>query len=134
MSRQKNSFFKKLWPKFNLKLQSKLTLLVVSITLIPLLILSILVINRSETAIVELIGLNFAEKADNMLATTQADLNQLKNEALVLTVNPLVEQLTVLRHTNLLRDLGLEDKTKEEMEEIMAETRTSRQMFVPSSF
>ncbi|HHY09245.1 MAG TPA: methyl-accepting chemotaxis protein [Firmicutes bacterium] len=123
MSRQKNSFFKKLWPKFNLKLQSKLTLLVVSITLIPLLILSILVINRSETAIVELIGLNFAEKADNMLATTQADLNQLKNEALVLTVNPLVEQLTVLRHTNLLRDLGLEDKTKEEMEEIMAETR-----------
>ncbi len=107
----------------NLNLRAKITLVVVTVALIPLLVLAGVIINRSERVIVDLVAHSLEDQAQRLSVSVMDSLSRLTNELLVLAVNPSVEQLAVLRPTNKIKELGLEDKSVDEMEQIMNETR-----------
>ena len=109
--------------KLNLNLRAKLTLTVVTVALIPLLLLAGVIITRSERVIVDLVAHNLNDQAQRLSVSMVDGVNRLTNELLVLAVNPSVEQLAVLKPTNKMKELGLEDKSIAEMEQIMHETR-----------
>lgn len=109
--------------RLSLNLRAKLTVVVVTVALIPLLILAGVIINRSQQVIVDLVASNLDDQAQRLSVSLTDCINRLTNELLVLSVNPSVEQLAVLRPTNKIRELGLEDKSIAEMEQIMSETR-----------
>lgn len=112
-----------LFSKIQLSLQTKLTISMIVLALVPLVALTALMIVNSKDAVVTLIDSNLKEQAGRLAFSTSNSLNQLKNDLHGLTVNPSVEQMVVVRPTNIIRDLGLENKSVAEMEEIMNETR-----------
>ena len=121
-----------------LNLRSKLTTAVVVVALVPLLVLSIAITNRSEKAIIETVGNSFSSQVHATLESLLQDIDGFKKEALGLAVNPSIEQLVVIPATTAINNHGLKDKSIEEMEAIMEETRnlettTRTQTFLQTS-
>ncbi|HHY08832.1 MAG TPA: hypothetical protein GX530_10060 [Corynebacteriales bacterium] len=121
-----------------LNLRSKLTTAVVAVALIPLLILAIAIMNQSEKAIIETVGTSFSSQVHSTLESLLRDIDGFKKEALTLAVNPSIEQLVVIPATSAINSHGLKDKSIEEMEAIMEETRnletnTRTQTFLQTS-
>lgn len=106
-----------------LNLRSKLTAAVVAVALIPLLILSIAIMNQSEKAIIETVGNSFSSQVRATLDGLLRDVDGFRKEALSLAVNPSIEQLVVIPATSVINRHGLLNKSVEEMEAIMEETR-----------
>ena len=126
-------------PKLRLfNLRSKLTTAVVAVALVPLLILSIAIVNQSEKAIIETVGNSFSSQVHATLESLLRDIEGFRKEALTLAVNPSIEQLVVIPATTAINNHGLQDKSIEEMEVIMEETRnletnTRTQTFLQTS-
>lgn len=113
----KSSIVSKL--RLNLSLQTKLTVTMISLALIPVIAVTAIVVLSSRTAIVDLVDTTVKDQAKRLAIATEEALRQVKNELHGLTVNPSIEQLVVVRPTNIVRDLGLEGKSAAEMEQIM---------------
>ena len=79
-------------------------------------------INRRHGEADDIIA-TLTDQANRIAASIASSIQQLTYDLQNLAVNPSIEQLAVIRPTSILRDLGLEGKTVEEMEEMMAETR-----------
>ncbi|NMB02811.1 MAG: methyl-accepting chemotaxis protein [Firmicutes bacterium] len=109
--------------KFNLNLRAKLILAFVAIALIPLVALTVVVISQTQTTLTAIVDANLGDQAQRIAVSVSEAINQLSHDLRNLSVNPSIEQMAVLRPTNLVKELGLEGKTVEQMEAIMNETR-----------
>jgi len=109
--------------KFNLRLRARLILAFALIALIPLTLLTVVVIEQTQSTVTSMVNATLTDQANRIAASIASSIQQLTYDLQNLAVNPSIEQLAVIRPTSILRDLGLEGKTVEEMEEMMAETR-----------
>lgn len=109
--------------KLHLKLKGKLILSFISIALIPLIALTSIIIVQTQGELKALMHTTLVDQAERMSESIASRINQLSNDLHGLSVNPSIEQMVVVKPTNIVRDLGLEGKTVAEMEEIMDETR-----------
>ncbi|HOQ74512.1 MAG TPA: methyl-accepting chemotaxis protein [Limnochordia bacterium] len=109
--------------KFNLRLRARLILAFTLIALIPLTLLTVVVIEQTQSTVTSMVNATLTDQANRIAASIASSIQQLTYDLQNLAVNPSIEQLAVIRPTSILRDLGLEGKTVEEMEEMMAETR-----------
>ncbi|MCK9526468.1 MAG: methyl-accepting chemotaxis protein [Limnochordia bacterium] len=107
----------------NLNLRGKLILAYVLIALIPLIALIGVVVLQTQSELTALVNTNLSEQTNRISDALGSSLNQLTKDLNGLAVNPSVEQMVVIRPTNIVREKGLEDKTTAEMEAIMDETR-----------
>lgn len=108
---------------FNLRLRARLILAFALIALIPLTLLTVVVIEQTQSTVTSMVNATLTDQANRIAASIASSIQQLTYDLQNLAVNPSIEQLAVIRPTSILRDLGLEGKTVEEMEEMMAETR-----------
>lgn len=108
---------------FNLRLRARLILAFALIALIPLTLLTVVVIEQTQSTVTSMVNATLTDQANRIAASIASSIQQLTYDLQNLAVNPSIEQLAVVRPTSILRDLGLEGKTVEEMEEMMAETR-----------
>ncbi|MGI6641748.1 MAG: methyl-accepting chemotaxis protein [Limnochordia bacterium] len=94
------------------------------VALLPLVALSFLLLNQAQQTVVQTIGDSFASQAHTALDTLLERIEDAINQIALLTVNPTLEQLVVLRPTNAMSAHGLEQNmSPEEMESVMEETR-----------
>jgi methyl-accepting chemotaxis protein len=107
----------------NLKLRGKLILAYLVIALIPLIALTWLVIYQTQWEVTALVDTNLRDQSERIAEAVSGSLQQLTKDLTGLAINPSTEQMVVIRPTNILRDKGLDDKTIDEMEAIMDETR-----------
>ena len=109
--------------RFRLQLRGKLILAYLLIALLPLVTLTGVVIMLTQNEVTDLIDTTLADQAERISETIGRSIVQLTKDLGGLSVNPSIEQMVVIRPTNIVREKGLEDKTIEEMEAIMDETR-----------
>lgn len=109
--------------KLKLKLRGRLVLAYMIIALVPLVALTGVIILQTQGEITALINTNLADQSARISDATGGSLSQLAKDLNSLSVNPSVEQMVVIRPTNIVRDKGLEDKTPAEMEVLMDDTR-----------
>lgn len=109
--------------RFSLRLRARLILASVLIALLPLIALTVVVISETQSTLTAMVEANLSEQASRIAVSVADSIQQLVYDLNNLTVNPSIEQMAVLRPTSVVRELGLEGKTVEEMEEIMSETR-----------
>jgi len=107
----------------NLRLRARLIAAFLLIALVPLTLLTIVVISQTQSTVTSMVSATLSDQAQRVADSMAESLQQLIYDLQNLAVNPSIEQLAVIRPTNIMRDLGLDGKTAEEMEEIMAETR-----------
>ncbi len=109
--------------KLSLKLRGRLVLAYMIIALIPLMALTGVIILQTQGEITALVNSNLADQSARISDAIGGSISQLAKDLHGLSVNPSVEQMVVIRPTNIVREKGLEDKTHVEMEAIMDETR-----------
>lgn len=109
--------------KFNLRLRARLILAFTLIALIPLTLLTVVVIEQTQSTVTSMVNATLTDQANRIAASIASSIQQLTYDLQNLAVNPSIENLAVIWPTSIIRDLGLEGKTVEEMEEMMAETR-----------
>jgi len=109
--------------RLRLKLRGKLILAYMIIALVPLVALTSVVIIQTQGEVTALVNANLREQTERISEAISGSLNQLAKDLNALAVNPSIEQMVVIRPTNIVREKGLEDKTVAEMEAIMDETR-----------
>lgn len=114
---------RKLLHGLNLKLRGKLILAYMVIALVPLIALTGVVIIQTQGEVTALVDTNLREQTQRIAEAVDGSINQLTKDLNGLAINPSVEQMVVIRPANIVRELGLEDKTVDEMEAIMDETR-----------
>ena len=114
---------RKLLRRLNLRLRGKLILAYMIMALVPLIALTGVVIVQTQGEIRTLVNTNLRDQTERIAEAIDGSLSQLTKDLNGLAVNPSVEQMVVVRPTNIVRELGLEDKTIAEMEIIMDETR-----------
>lgn len=94
------------------------------VALLPLLALSFVLLNQAEETVLQAIGDSFTSQAHTALDTLMERINDAVNQTALLTVNPTLEQLVVLRPTAAMSAAGLEQNMSvDEMERVMEETR-----------
>ncbi|MGI6150037.1 MAG: methyl-accepting chemotaxis protein [Limnochordia bacterium] len=95
------------------------------VALLPLLALSLLLFTQAQQAVVQTIGDSFAAQAHTALDSLLDRIDDAVDQVSLLTVNPSMEQLVVLRPTQAMSAFGLEQgMSVDQMEKVMAETRT----------
>lgn len=109
--------------KIHLNLRTKLIVAFLFIALLPLMALTVVVVSQTQTTLTTIVATNLADQAERVADLISDSVHQLSYDLANLAVNPSIEQMAVLRPTNQIRSLGLENKTVEEMETIMFETR-----------
>lgn len=114
---------RKLLRGLNLRLRGKLILAYMIMALVPLIALTGVVIVQTQGEIRTLVNTNLRDQTERIAEAIDGSLSQLTKDLNGLAVNPSIEQMVVVRPTNIVRELGLEDKTIAEMEIIMDETR-----------
>ncbi len=114
---------RKLLRRLNLRLRGKLILAYMIMALVPLIALTGVVIVQTQGEIRTLVNTNLRDQTERIAEAIDGSLSQLTKDLNGLAVNPSIEQMVVVRPTNIVRELGLEDKTIAEMEIIMDETR-----------
>ncbi len=107
----------------SLRLRAKLILAFVLIALVPLTLLTLVVISQTQHTITAMVETTLSDQAQRIANSIASSLQQLTYDLQNLTVNPSIEQMAVIRPTSVIRELGLEGKSAEEMEALMAETR-----------
>lgn len=113
----------KFFNKLRLNLRGKLIFAFITIALIPLIALTGVVILQTQVELTALVDASLSDQATRISESFNSSLDQLTKDLHGLSVNPSVEQMVVVRPTNIVRSLGLEDKTVAEMEAIMEKTR-----------
>ncbi len=114
---------RKLLRVLKLRLRGKLILAYMIMALVPLIALTGVVIVQTQGEIRTLVNTNLRDQTERIAEAIDGSLSQLTKDLNGLAVNPSIEQMVVVRPTNIVRELGLEDKTIAEMEIIMDETR-----------
>ena len=109
--------------RFRLQLRGKLILAYLIIALVPLVALTGVIIMLTQNEVTALIDTTLDDQAGRIADSIGRSIGQLTKDLGGLAVNPSIEQMVVIRPTNIVREKGLEDKTIEEMEAIMDETR-----------
>ncbi|MGI6149986.1 MAG: PDC sensor domain-containing protein, partial [Limnochordia bacterium] len=104
--------------------RARVTTAMILVALLPLLVLSLLILTQAQRTVLQTIGDSFASQAHTALDTLMERINDAVNQTELLTVNPAVEQLVVLRPTQAMNAHGLtQDMSVDEMEQLMDETR-----------
>lgn len=109
--------------KLNLKLRGRLVLAYMIIALVPLVVLTGVVIFQTQSEITALVNSSLEDQSARISDAIGGSISQLVKDLGGLSVNPSVEQMVVIRPTNIVREKGLEDKTVAEMEVLMGQTR-----------
>ncbi|HKM42421.1 MAG TPA: methyl-accepting chemotaxis protein [Limnochordia bacterium] len=109
--------------RVRLNLRGKLILAFMLIALVPMITLIGVVIFQTQNELTALLTTNLNDQTARISESVGGSLDQLTKDLSGLAVNPSVEQMVVIRPTNIVREKGLEDKTTSEMEAIMDETR-----------
>jgi len=109
--------------KLNLTLRGKLIASFMFLALVPLIVLIGVVILQTQGELTALITINLEDQTNRFSESIANSIDQLTKDLGGLAVNPSIEQMVVIRPTNIVREKGLEGKTTAEMEAIMDESR-----------
>jgi methyl-accepting chemotaxis protein len=125
MARRERNAAEKTKPKrkFSLRLKARLITAFILLALVPLILLTLVVISQTRSTITAMVEDTLSDQARRVAESLASSIQQLTYDLDNLAVNPSLEQMAVIRPTTAMRELGLENKTIEEMEAIMAEAR-----------